>query len=99
MKKHQRERKRCNKINIQSNDSMYFSFDTSQYLFTKICVPENEMKCFVFFGGLMFKIFRGSQIPMTTRGFCTEPGVIEIERREMFLYFIHLHCYMLILLF
>ena len=84
----------CNKIIIQSNGSMYFSFDTGKYLFTKIYVLVNEIKCFVFLGGVMFKIFWGSQIPMTTRGFCTESGVIETERREMFLY-----CYTFILLY
>ena len=79
---------------------MYFSFDIGKYyLFTKIYVLVNEMKCFVFLGGVMFKIFWGSQIPMTTRGFCTESGVIENwKKRNVFILLyiyivICLHCY------
>ena len=54
----------------------------------------NEMKCFLFLGGIMFKIFWGSQIPVTTGGFCTGSGVIKIEIREVFSYY-----YIFILLF
>ena len=58
MKKNWTEREKRNKI-IQSNNfiSVYFSLDTGKYLFTKVYVLVNEMKCFVFLGGVMFKIF------------------------------------------
>ena len=80
----------------QSNNfiSVHFSVDTGKYLFTKIYVLVNEMKCFLFLGGVMFKIFWGSEIPVTTGGFCTGSGVIKIEVREVFLYY-----YIFILLF
>ena len=96
MKKNWTERERHNKIIIQSNNfiSVHFSVDTGKYLFTKIYVLVNEMKCFLFLGGIMFKIFWGSQIPVTTGGFCTGSGVIKIEVREVFLYY-----YIFILLF
>ena len=96
MKKNWTERDRRSEIIIQSNDfiSVHFSFDTGKYLFTKIYVLINAMKCFVFLGGVMFKIFWGSQIPITTGGFCTKSGVIEIKIREVFLYY-----YIFILLF
>ena len=97
MKKNLTERERHNEIIIQSNDFIlvyFFFFDTGKYLFTKIHVLVNEMKCFVFLGGVMFRIFWGSQIPVSTGGFCTEFGVIEIEIREVFLYY-----YIFILLF
>ena len=95
MKKNWIEREKRNKI-IQSNNliSVYFSLDTGKYLFTKVYVLVNEMKCFVYLRGVMFKIFWGSQIPMNTGGFSTESGVIEIEIREVFLYY-----YIFILLF
>ena len=88
MKKNWIEREKRNKI-IQSNNfiSVYFSLDTGKYLFTKVYVLVNEMKCFVFLGGVMFKIFWGSQIPMNTGGFSTESGVIEIEITKVFLYY------------
>ena len=88
MKKNWIEREKRNKI-IQSSNfiSVYFSLDTGKYLFTKVYVLVNEMKCFVFLGGVMFKIFWGSQIPMNTGGFSTESGVIEIEITKVFLYY------------
>ena len=100
MKKNWTERERHNKIIIQSNNfiSVHFSVDTGKYLFTKIYVLVNEMKCFLFLGGVMFKIFWGSQIPVTTGGFCTGSGVIKIEVREVFYIIIYLYCYFRVVL-
>ena len=42
---------------IKELHSVHFSVDTGKYLFTKIYVLVNEMKCFLFLGGVMFRIF------------------------------------------